>query len=338
MLEDILSILGKNTPTSSDGWSRSLCLQLFSMKAKGKIMKKLEEIFDKLKVDTPARVAVAAAADADVLQAISSAYELGIAEPILVGNEEEIMSIATEKGMDLSSFEIIDKKTEKEAATEAVRLVSDKEADILMKGFLPTGVFLKALLNPDADIRTQGSLMSIIAIFESKDLGRLLFLTDPGFIPAPTFEDKIKMIESVVKVARKFGVEKPNVAVLCASETYSEKIPSTVDAKKLEDLNIAGEIKDCIVAGPISLDLAISEESAKHKGYNHPVAGKADILIAPDIEAANILLKSMTYFGGMQLGGVMMGADIPIIFTSRTDSANTKLNTIACNAIMVKEI
>jgi phosphate butyryltransferase len=208
---------------------------------------------------------------------------------------------------------------------------------MIMKGLLPTGIFLKALLDPSFNLRKEGNIISAIAVLEASDQGRLLFLTDPGFVPLPDFDTKLKLIHNVVEVVKKFGIDEPKVAVLCAAETVNPKIPVTVEAAELERLNKNGSIKGCLIAGPISLDLAISESSAKHKNYTHPVAGKADVLLAPDLQSANILYKSLTYFGKLQTGGIMTGANVPVIFTSRSDTAETKLNTILFAAYLATQ-
>jgi phosphate butyryltransferase len=297
-------------------------------------MKTIAEIRKSLNPGKPKKIAVAAAADADVLASIRVAFDAGIARAILVGNRDQINDAAKSSGIDISPFEIIGASDEADAAKKAVELVSDGKAEMIMKGMLPTGIFLKALLDPQFKLKKEGNIISAIAVLEAPEQGRLLFLTDPGFVPAPDLETKIKLINNVVAVAKKFGIDEPKVAVLCAGETVNNKIPATVDAASLEGMNMSGSITGCLIGGPISLDLAISESSAKHKQYTHPIAGKADILLAPDLQAANILYKSLTYFGKLKTGGVMTGANVPIIFTSRSDTSETKLNTIAFAAYL----
>jgi phosphate butyryltransferase len=274
------------------------------------------------------KIAVAAAEDADVLRSIRMAFDEGIAEAILVGDSDQINRAAEESGIDISPFAIVESADETGAARTAAKLVSDGRAEMIMKGLLPTGIFLKALLDPSFNLKREGTVISAIAVLEAPDQGRLLFLTDPGFVPLPDFETKRKLIHNAVEVVKKFGIDEPKVAVLCAGETVNPKIPVTVEAAELERLNKNGSIPGCLLAGPISFDLAISESSAKHKNYTHPVAGKADILLAPDLQAANILYKSLAYFGKLKTGGIMTGANAPVIFTSRSDTAETKLNTI----------
>jgi phosphate butyryltransferase len=291
-------------------------------------MKAIAEVQKSLNGGKVKKIAVAAAGDADVLRSIRAAFDEGITEAILVGRGDQIKSAAEGSGIDISPFTLVESADETGAARTAAGLVSEGGAEMIMKGLLPTGIFLKALLDPSFGLRREGTVISAIAVLEAPDQGRLLFLTDPGFVPLPDFETKLKLIHNAVEVVKKFGIEEPKVAVLCAGETVNPKIPVTVEAAELEGLNRNGSIKGCLLAGPISLDLAISESSARHKNYTHPVAGKADILLAPDLQAANILYKSLTYFGKLKTGGIMTGARAPVIFTSRSDTAETKLNTI----------
>ncbi|MDR2245384.1 MAG: phosphate butyryltransferase [Treponema sp.] len=300
-------------------------------------MKTIAEIQESLSSGNVRKIAVAAAGDADVLRSIRTAFDEGIAEAILTGNKDQIKKAAEESGIDISPFTLVESADESGAARTAAKLVSEGKAEMIMKGLLPTGIFLKALLDPSFTLRKEGNIISAIAVLEAPDQGRLLFLTDPGFVPLPDFETKRKLIHNVAEVVKKFGIDEPKVAVLCAAETVNPKIPVTVEAAELERLNKNGSIKGCLIAGPISLDLAISESSAKHKNYIHPVAGKADVLLAPDLQSANILYKSLTYFGKLKTGGIMTGANVPVIFTSRSDTAETKLNTILFAAYLAAQ-
>jgi phosphate butyryltransferase len=300
-------------------------------------MKTIAEIRNSLNRNSIKKIAVASAGDADVLRSVRMAFDEGIAEPLLVGNGAQIKNAAENGGIDIAPFTLVESADETAAARTAARLVSEGQAEMIMKGLLPTGIFLKALLDPSFKLRKEGNIISAIAVLEAPDQGRLLFLTDPGFVPLPDFETKLKLIQNAVEAAKKFGIEEPKVAILCAGETVNPKIPVTVEAAELERLNKTGSIKGCLIAGPISLDLAVSESSAAHKNYTHPAAGKADILLAPDLQAANILYKSLTYFGKLKTGGIMTGANAPVIFTSRSDTAETKLNTILFAAYLAAQ-
>jgi phosphate butyryltransferase len=302
-----------------------------------KQMKTMQDIRDAVKGAKPKKVAVAVAADSDVLSAVNAAKQAGIANFILVGDKERILEISKENKFDVSGMEIIEEKDPAGAAAKAVGLVASGKADIVMKGLLESSVFLKAVFAKEGGLKVEGNIINSMAIMEMKELDRLVIITDPGFIPLPDLETKKKMIQNAVSVMVKMGIAEPKVAVLCASETVSPKMISTVDAHELEEMNKRGEIKGCQVAGPISLDLAISEKAAKHKGYTHPVAGKADLLVVPSIEVGNVFYKSLIFFAHLPSGGVVAGAKAPIIFTSRSDSAETKLNTIALAVFLAQK-
>jgi len=294
-----------------------------------KTMKSLQEVYDAISGGKLKKIAVSAAADLDVLTAVSKAREDGIAEAILVGDKKKIIKIANENNIDITPFEIIHIEDANGSALEAVKLVSSGKADIIMKGLMESAPFLKAILNPEFGIRQEGRIISSLAVMEVKELDRLLFITDPGFIPMPDLKMKESIIKNAVEVVRKLGIERPKIAMLCATETVNPKMIATVEAKELEEMNRNGEILNCVIAGPISLDLAISKQSAKHKGYKSEVAGEADVLVVPTLEVGNVLYKSLVYFAHLKTGGIMTGAKTPIIFTSRADSFETKLNTIA---------
>jgi phosphate butyryltransferase len=297
-------------------------------------MKKISEIFDNLKLNKRRVLAVASAADAEVLTAVRAGYDAGISDATLVGDETAIRRIAEASEIDVSPFEIVRAAGEAEAADAAMGILAAGGADMVMKGLLPTPVFVKALLDQRHGLRREDGVISALPFFEIPFLDRLLFITDPGFIPAPDLDTKVKMINNAVPILRALGIEKPNVAAVCASETVSPKIPASVDARKLQELNEAGLIENCTVVGPISLDLAISETSAKHKGFDHPAAGRADLLLAPNIESANVFYKTLTCFCDFKLAGLMTGARTPVVMTSRADSPATKLNTIAVAAYL----
>jgi phosphate butyryltransferase len=300
-------------------------------------MKQLKDVFGTLRNMTPSTLVVAGAADTVVLEAVSAARREGfVGGGILVGSKEDISREAAGKGIDISGFEIFHEPEPGKIPRTATGLISGGKADIMMKGLVQTPDLLRAVLDPAAGFRKEGSIISSIAVVEVPQWDRFLFITDVGFIPAPDLKTKAALIRNAVTVARKLGVEIPKVGVLCAAETVNPKIPSMVDARELEEMNRRGEIADCLVAGPISLDLAISPESAAHKGYSHPVAGKADILIMPSLETGNALVKSLGYFAKFEIAGVTAGTGIPMVFTSRADSTQTKLYTIAMTAYLAQ--
>ena len=277
-------------------------------------------------------ISVAVAQDKEVLLAVEEARKKGVVDGILVGDSVKIEEIAKEHNIDLSNYKIIDEKDNVEASRKAVIEVSSGRAHMLMKGLVDTGVVLKAALDREIGLRG-GGILSHVAVFEIENYDRLFFVTDAAMNIAPDLETKKKIIENSVKVARALEIETPKVACICAKEKMNPKMPDTVDAHELEEMNKRGEIENCIVGGPFALDNAVSLQAAKHKGMDHPVAGLADILLAPDIEGGNILYKSISYFSNSKGAGLIVGATAPIILTSRADSEETKLNSIILGAM-----
>ena len=292
-----------------------------------------EDVLKLAKERGPKTISVAAAQDKEVLIAVKEAKEMGIADAILVGDKDKITQIANEIGMNLDDFEVIDLKDLKEASRKAVELVSSGKAHMVMKGLVDTSIILKAVLDEEIGLRT-GKVLSHVAVFDIETYDKILFVTDAAMNIAPNLEQKKQIIENAVFVAHSLDIENPKVAVICAKEKVNPKMPATVDAEKLEEMNKNGEITGCIVGGPFALDNAISKEAAKHKGIEHPVAGDADILLMPYIEAGNVLYKSLVFLSKAQNAGVIVGAKAPVVLTSRADSESAKLNSIALGVLM----
>ena len=280
-------------------------------------------------------LSVACAHDEAVLEAVKEAHELGIVDAILVGNEEKIREIAGRLQMDLGDFQIINETDDVAAATTAVQLVHDGKADMYMKGLMQTKDFLRSVLNKEVGLRT-GKPLSHVCVFEIPGIDRLLFLTDVAFMPYPTLEDKKQIIEYTVDVAKACGVDMPHVAPLSAVEVVNPKMPVTVEADELRKMNEAGEIKDCIIDGPLSLDIALYEEAAAEKGASdRPSAAKADILLFPDIHAGNLVYKAIVHMvPGVRNGCILTGTQAPVILTSRSDTKDVKVNSIALAAVL----
>jgi phosphate butyryltransferase len=294
-------------------------------------MKSFEEILSKAQQQEGKKIiSVAVAQDREVLLSVEEARKKGVVDGILVGDAAKIEKIAKELNIDLANYKIIDKKNDVEAARQAVIEVSSGRADMLMKGLVDTGVVLKAALDREIGLRGEG-ILSHVAVFEIENYDRLFFITDAAMNIAPDLETKKKIIDNSVKVARALEIETPKVACICAKEKMNPKMPDTVDAHELEEMSKRG--KNCIVGGPFALDNAVSIEAAKHKGIEHEVAGRADVLLAPDIEGGNILYKSISYFARSKGAGLIVGATAPIILTSRADSEETKLNSIILGAM-----
>ncbi len=273
-------------------------------------------------------LAVAVAQDAEVLLAVDGAYRLGIAGAILVGDEAEIRAIAEQQGIDLSKYAILHEPDKTEACRKAVKLVRDKEADVVMKGLVDTSIILKAVLDKEIGLR-ESPVLSHVALFEVPGYDRLFYLTDAAMNIAPDLETKKHILRNAVKVAHALGNENPIACALCAVEKVNPKMQATLDAAALVEANRSGEIDGCTVIGPLALDNAISQEAAHHKGITDPNAGKADILLVPAIEVGNVFYKSMVFMARAKNAGMIVGAKAPIVLTSRADSDETKLNSIA---------
>jgi len=281
----------------------------------------------------PKSISVAVAQDPDVLSAIKQSKDFGIAEPILVGDKEKIEEIARELDFILDSIEIIDEKDPIVAARIATELVSSGKAQILMKGLIDTSVLMKQVLDKEIGLRTE-NVISHVAVFDVATYHKVFLVTDAAMILAPDLNQKKEIIENAVGLARSLDIDNPKVAVLAAKEKVNPKMEATVHAKELSDMNKRGEIKNCIVDGPFALDNAINKESAMIKGIDSIVAGDADILLAPNIEAGNVLYKSLTFFANAKSAGLVVGTKAPIVLTSRADNDEAKLNSIALAVLM----
>ena len=281
----------------------------------------------------PKTIAVACAHDEDVMVAVENARKEGVISAILIGDQDKIKEIAAEHQIDLSFYQVIDNKDNTEASNMAAKMVSDKQADILMKGMVDTFIILKAVLNKELDLRT-GRTISHCAVFEVPHYDRLIYVTDAAMNLAPDLEKKIQIIENTVNLAHALGNEMPKVGVICAKEKVDPKMQATIDAGELQEMNDRGEFKDCIVGGPFALDNAVSVESAHHKGMTNPIAGKCDILLTHTIEMGNALYKAIAYFQPeSHLAGILLGAKVPIVLTSRSDSEETKFNSILLSVL-----
>ncbi len=284
-------------------------------------------------------LAVAAAQDEPVLEAVMEAKKRGIANPILVGDEEKIREIAGRLGYDLSDVRVINVVDLAEAAHTAVKLVHDGEADMYMKGILDSKTFLRSVLDKEVGLRT-GKTLSHCCVFEIEGINRLLFLTDVAFLPYPTLEDKENIINYVVQVCNACGIENPKVAPIAAVEVVNPKMPVCVEADQLTKWNEEGRIKGCIVDGPLSMDLAIDPTAAQHKAgaANRKIVGDADVLLFPDIHAGNLVYKTIVRFTKFKVGDILMGTKAPVVLTSRSDTFETKINSIAVAAVVAEHM
>ncbi len=281
------------------------------------------------------KLSVACAHDLAVLEAVKEAHDKGIADAILVGDEAKIREIGSSIGMDMNAFEIINETETEKAAEIAVSLVHDGKADMYMKGFLDTKTFLKSVLNKEVGLRT-GKALSHVAVFEIPGIDRLLFLTDVAFVPYPTLEDKVQIIEYAVDTAKACGVELPKVAPLAAVEVVNPKMPNTVEADELRKMCEEGKITGCVVDGPLSMDIAIDPAAAEEKkATDRPAAGCADVLLFPDIHAGNLVYKTIVHMvPGAKNGCILTGTKAPVILASRSDTKDVKVNSICLAAIV----
>lgn len=292
---------------------------------------KLQSLIDRAIQFPSITVAVAAAEDEDVLEAVQEALRRRLSRFLLYGDKEKIIEIINAKFPHLinkGDLQIIHALTNQEAAEKAVKAVQLNEANVLMKGNVQTAVILKAILNKEYGLRT-GNILSHVAVFEIPDFERLLFITDAAMNLYPDLGQKVQIIENAVAIARSVGVNWPTVAPIAAVEVVNPSMQATLDAAALSQMNRREQITNCLIDGPLALDNAVSSLSAEQKGIKSEVAGRADILLVPTIEVGNALYKSLTYFAKAKVGGVIAGAKAPIVLTSRADSAESKLYSLA---------
>lgn len=295
---------------------------------------KLSELIERSRSKPKLRIAVAAAEDEAVLKSIKSAIKEGVVIPILIGDKNEIERLAHSVDFDLADIQIVhnDKGTGASAQI-AVSMIKNGEADILMKGFVSTAMLMKAVLDKEKGLR-KGSILSHVAFFESPYYHKLLCVTDAAMNVAPDFEAKVHILNNAVEACHKLGISVPKVAVVAAVEIVNPKMEATIHAAMLKTMSDRNQFTDCIVDGPLAIDIAVNKQAADHKGIIGEVAGDCDIILVPDIEAGNMFYKALNFLGGANAASVIMGASVPIILTSRSDSEETKLFSIALAAAM----
>lgn len=276
-------------------------------------------------------IAVAAAEDEPVLQAVGAARKAGIADAILVGDKVKIQKIAVEVGFDLTGVEIIDEKDPAQSAKKAVQVIREGRAHIIMKGLVGTADFLRAVLNKENGLR-KGEMLSHIGFFDPPAYHKVIALTDAAQNIAPTLEEKISILKNAVDLFHRIGIENPKVAMVGAVETVNPKMEGTIHAAVMTQMNRRKQIKGCLIDGPLAFDNCISKEATEHKGIVSDVAGDADLILTPNIEVGNVLYKSFTYFAGANVAAIILGASVPVVLTSRADSERSKLMSIALAA------
>lgn len=300
------------------------------------IFKNFDEMISHVKSKPVAKkMAVAVAGDGHTLQAVMKAKEEGIIDPILVGDKKIILEELLNLNCVCAEENIYDFADDKEACEKSVSLVRNGKADFLMKGKVDTKVILKAVVNKESGLGT-GGIMSHFTIFDVPTYHKLLTVVDGGMIPYPDLSQKKAIIENSVSTLCKMGYENPKVGVLSCAEKVNLKMPETIEGDELKKMNQSGEIKNCIVEGPISFDCAWSKEVAEFKGYNSEVSGEADILVVPNIHAGNILGKALIFAANAKMAGFVVGAKCPIVLTSRGSTPEEKYLSIVVSAAATK--
>ncbi len=296
------------------------------------MIKSFKELEEHASKGEARKLAVVAAHDKEVLLSLKDAVHNNIISPVLIGNKTEIESLMKELELTYEA-EILGTDSDQESAEQAVQLVSSGKAHMLMKGLISTPVILKAVLNKEWGLRT-GRLLSHIAVFMERTHNKLYLLSDAAMNIAPELNDKKQIVENAVEVAHKLQNDNPRVAPICAIETVNPDMQATVDASLLSKMNDRGQIKGCVIDGPLAMDNAVNEEAAKHKGITGAVAGNADILMVPTIEVGNAIYKTLAFFADVEFAGTIYGAGAPIVLTSRSDSYKTKYNSIVLAAAL----
>jgi len=296
--------------------------------APGKVLTKLAELTELAKRSgKKKRLVVAVAQDEHCMGAIAAVAKLGIIDPILVGSAARIHTIAEKLGLDLTGMTIIEEGNDNKAVQLAVRMVHDQEGDILMKGNIPTATLLRGVLDKEYGLR-KSEVLSHFALFELPTYHKLIGLTDAAMVIAPDLKTKIAIINNAVDFMNRLGILNPKVALLGAVEVVNESMPATMDAAIIAKMNQRKQIRNCVIDGPLAYDNAVSRESALHKGIVSDVAGDADLLVVPDIEAGNILYKAYGFSCNATLAANVLGAAAPIVLTSRSDTEEAKQASI----------
>jgi len=289
------------------------------------MIKNFEFFKEKIIDSEKKKIVLVGSEDREALISLKKAEKIGIADAILVGNKEITKKYCEELQI---NFEIIDSKTPESSAEIGVKLVNSGKGNILMKGLIKTSILLKAVLNKDWGLR-KNKLLSHICAMEIPGIDRLLFVADGGMVIKPNLSEKIEIIKNSVEFLNDLGYINPNVAVISAVEVVNDAIESTIDAAVLAKMNQRGQIKNCTIDGPLGIDNAINEKAAEIKKIKSKVAGKADLLIVPDINSGNFLGKSAIYLSKGTIAGVILGSRAPIVLTSRADEEKSKLNSIS---------
>lgn len=297
-------------------------------------IRNLQELERLVKEKNSPTMAVAYAQDEDTLLAVDRAVKEKIVNAILVGDKDIILKKCKELNIDASQFEILHEPDEIKSGNVAVKLIVDKKASVLMKGLISTPYFLKAILNKEFGLIPQGSVLSHTTLVDVSTYDKLILASDVAMIPYPTLQEKIQMINYNIQICKKLEIVNPKIALICANEKVSDKMPSTVDAAVISKMADRHQIKGGVVDGPLALDVALSKKACEIKGVHSPVEGYADVVIFPNIEAGNVFFKTMTTLTDAIMAGVVTGAPFPAVLVSRADSDETKYYSIVLGAAL----
>ncbi len=298
------------------------------------LITKLEQIIEMLKNKPKKRLVVVYGQDSHSIGSTSKAIDLGIVDVTLVGDEKKIKKVCNEMNIDPNKFTIVNEPEEIKSGLKAVQLINEGKGNAIMKGIISTDNYMRALLNKEVGLVPKGSILSHITVVENPNMDRLLVVGDVAIIPYPDLKQKIAIANYLINATIKLGVEKPKLAVIAATEKANPKMPACVDASILSKMGDRGQIKNAIIDGPLALDVAIDKESAEIKGLKGEVPGNADCLLFPNIDAGNVFYKSMTKLANSTVAAIVAGAKVPAILSSRGDSEETKLYSIALATLL----
>ncbi|HDS03659.1 MAG TPA: bifunctional enoyl-CoA hydratase/phosphate acetyltransferase [Firmicutes bacterium] len=297
---------------------------------------KLEHMFDVLRNEKKKVLVAACANDSHTIGAVHQSTELGLIEGVLVGDEKKIQSICRQEKIDISKFRIVHEEDDVKAVARAVSLINDGEGDLLMKGLVNTDKYMRGILNKENGLMEKKAVLSHVTVLENPNYHKLMIVGDVAIIPLPDLEQKVAIVNYLIKTAHALGIEKPKVALLAASETVTPKIPANAEAAIITKMAERGQISGAFVDGPLAMDLCIDPESVELKGIESHVAGDADCILFPNIESGNVFYKTNTKLANANLGAVVVGARVPAILSSRGDSIEVKMASIALAAMMAR--
>jgi phosphate butyryltransferase len=292
------------------------------------------ELLQEVKKQPAKRVVAVNGIDENTLEALHEAVEMGFVKPIITGDKNTVVRSCEKLGIDVSDYEIYDCSSLREATDKAVELVHKGKADLLMKGMVSTDIFMRALLKKDYSLVPSRGTLSHISVVDNPNYHKLLIFSDAAVLPYPDLKQKILMTNYLICAAHSLGIEVPKVAVVAPTEQIIISIPSCMDGATIAKMAEHGQIEGGLVDGPMALDVAINSKAAEIKGFTSPVAGDADCLLFPNIDAANVFYKTNSKLANAEMSGIIAGAKVPVVVSSRGDSRQTKLNSVALACIV----